>query len=726
MTHTPAQPQTPPPPPHEQGGGQASLAERLRGVVVDLRSELDVSRHVFRAGPAYVVRDPITFATHRFDPGDYAVLRAIQHDRPLGETFDHLVARGELEQADEEDFYAFILDLHQRSLLTLPINNGDALYQRYEKRKRAERLSKLLGVLFLRVPLVNPDRFLAATLPLFRWLYTTPALIVWLVVNAAAIAVAVTRFDELTAPVLTTIEGDHILMLWGALIGLKVIHEFGHAYACKSFGGHVPEMGAFFILFTPLAYVDATDSWTFPKTRQRAIVTLGGVYFESIVGVIALAVWSVTETGTLHTLAYQIIILATITTIAFNMNPLLRYDAYYLVSDLVAIPNLRARCQEAVAGVCKRVLFGIRFDRDGEPFTFRPGLTAFGLAQIAYRVFILVTIATVVTMKFGSLGVAIAVLVVGMTLFKALRALARYVLTAEETAPVRFRAVTTTFGLAAVLTAAVGAVPLPWPVHARGVVSFETVEPVRAPGRGVIAELPAGVGDLLEKGDTLALLVNPDAESELLGLRADRHATGARIVRAAMESPAEALHAELERDRLDARIRRLAAERDAMRLAAPADGRVLDLIEPDPGAAVEWGDPVLLYASGAPEAVFHVRAFEFDSLRLAPGDTLVCRSPAFPDREIAGVVTHLGPVGSRDIEQRIRHAAPQGLVPLDQRTGHAAEPYFEIRVRLPHHDAALAGINVRAPMPTRHRTTAAVIERRVTRFLNRVREGSDG
>ncbi len=281
--------------------GQPSLSERLKGVVVSMRGELDISRHVFRSGPAYVVRDPVTFATHRFDPEDYRILNAIDRERTLGETFDVLIAQGVLATADEDEFYAFILELHQRNLLSLPVSDGDTLFKRFERRQRAEQLSKLMGVFFLRVPLINPDRLLTRTISLFGWLFTLPALLLWFVLAGVSLFIAFARWDDLAAPVLTVFDGGNIYMLWGTLIGLKVVHEFGHAYACKAFGGHVPEMGAFFILFTPLAYMDATDSWTFTKTRHRAVVTLGGMYFESIVGGIALIVCAHGAFNTQHT-----------------------------------------------------------------------------------------------------------------------------------------------------------------------------------------------------------------------------------------------------------------------------------------------------------------------------------------------------------------------------------------------------------------------------------------
>ncbi len=700
----------------------ASIADRLRNVVVDLRSELDISRHVFRDGPSYIVRDPITFGTHRFDPQDYKILRALEHERTLGEIFETLIQRGALERSEESEFYEFILDLHQRSLLTLPINSGDALYQRYERRKQAERSSKALGILFLRVPLINPDRFLSTTLPLFRWLFTTPAFIAWMTLTALALVVASSRLDDLSAPVLTSIQGQDLLMLWGALIGLKVVHEFGHAYACRSFGGHVPEMGAFFILFTPLAYVDASDSWKFSSTRQRAIVTLGGVYFESIVGIAALAVWSVSDAGPIQTLAYQIMLLSTITTLAFNMNPLLRYDAYYLVSDLVKIPNLRARCQEALTGTLKRLFFGIRASADGTPFHFEPGLLAFGMAQAVYRVVVMVTISAVVTMKFGIVGIVISVLIIGMAGFKAAKGICIYVLRSEETAPIRFRAVTTTLAAATIAIIGLTSVPLPWPLHAKGVVSYETVEALPAPMSGYVEQLRTEVGSFHTGGDVIATLTNPDAYTELQTARAEQATSRSRLVHASMRSPSDAERARIEQDRHDARIRKLESDVAGMAIAAPSDGRVLDVLVEHEGSHVKAGEPIALFGSGSSEAVFHVRAHELDGVSIAIGDEIVCRSHANPEVDLTGTVIHVGPAGSRDIDSSIRHAAPTGLVPTDQRTGLASAPYFEIRLRLPECDSTIPGTRIEASLPAHRRTTAAVIERHIIRFLNRVRQ----
>lgn len=703
---------------------QPGLAERLRGVVVETRGELDISRHVFRDGPAYVVRDPITFATHRLDPEDYAVFSAIGGERTLGDIFERLVGSGEMDRGEEEAFYAFVLDMHQRSLLALPINNAEALYQRFEKRRRAERLSKLLGVFFLRVPLVNPDRFLSRTLPFFRWMFTLPALIAWALLCTAAGVVVVARFGELTAPAMTILDGDNLMLLWVALVGLKVIHEFGHAYACKAFGGHVPEMGAFLILFTPVAYVDATDSWTFTRTRQRAIVTLAGVYFESIVGALAVFVWAVTEPSTLNAFAYQVIILATVTTAAFNLNPLLRYDAYYLVSDLVAIPNLRARCQESLAAAAKRAFFGVRVDAEGEPLVAKPGLALFGAAQLAYRVVVMLTITSVLVLKFHTAGMMLAGVFVGMTVVKACVTLVRYVLASEEVSGARARAVLTSFGGIALLASAAVLVPVPWPVEVKGVVSYEGVASIRAPRAGTVDSLNARGGDRHHEGDLLAVISDPDLHAEREVLLADLEASADRATLASLESPGAGVETAAEAEALRARLEHVEREIVSLRVTAPSTGRVLELAAPHPGVWLDRGDPILFYASGEPEAVFHVRSFEFDALRLEVGDPFECRSLAHPSRSVTGTVTHIAGVGAREIGARVRQAVPGGLVPISAQDGLATEPYFEIRVRLHPADADLAGARLVAKLPTEARTTASVIRRRVARFLNRVKEGA--
>mgnify|MGYP001617121830 CR=1 FL=1 len=131
--------------------GQLTLAARLRTAQVDVRDDLEVSRHVFRGAPAYVVRDPVTFNSHRLDPADYEVLVGIRANQTLGEVFDGLCAASKAHAEDEEHFYQFIMELHRLGFLRLPIADDKVLYRRFQARERAKRRARVGSVLFLRV-----------------------------------------------------------------------------------------------------------------------------------------------------------------------------------------------------------------------------------------------------------------------------------------------------------------------------------------------------------------------------------------------------------------------------------------------------------------------------------------------------------------------------------------------------------------------------------------------
>jgi putative peptide zinc metalloprotease protein len=550
---------------------------------------------------------------------------------------------------------------------------------------------------------------------LFRWLFAMPGLVLWFLLVTAAGVVVVARADDLSSPVLAMLDGNNVYMLFAALIGLKVVHEFGHAYACRAFGGHVPEMGVFLVLFTPLAYVDATDSWTFSKTHRRAIVTLGGVYFESVVGAIAVFVWAMTEPSAINTLAYQVMILSTVTTALFNLNPLLRYDAYYLVSDLSGIPNLKARCQEAVAELFKRVCFGLRTDLDGQPLRPSPGLALFGFAQMGYRAIVMLTISTVLVMKFGGLGIILAIVLNGITILKGLMTIVRYVISSAEVAAVRSRAIIITAGAFVVAIAGISILPVPYSVDANGVVSFEDVTTIRAPQRGIVIELEARTGSLHKEGDRLAVIGNEDIRARLGGLKADAETGHERVLLASLSSPGDAVLELAIADRIESHLDQVDRDIAELQMRAPASGRILEMIVPNTGVYIQRGDPVMIFGSGDVEAVFHVRAVDFKSIRLAVGDRVVCRSPAYPARDIVGYVTHIGGVGARDIEPRIARAVPQGLVPMNSATGTVVDAFFEVHLRLSPADAEFTGSLLKAKLPAQPITVAQMLERRIKR-----------
>jgi len=700
---------------------QTSLADRLRGSAVAVRGDLDVSRHVFRDGIAYVVRDPVSFATHRLAPEEYTVLCALNDDQVLGEVFASLTENGALETDEEEDFYAFVLDLHQRSMLTLPINDGDALYRRHERKRRAKRLSKVMGVLFLRVPLVNPDRFLSRTVAAVRWLFSWPAFVLYAALTVTAGVIAYTRFDELTQPFLTMVSGGNAVLLWTTLIGLKVLHELGHAYACKVFGGHVPEMGAYLILFTPCAYVDATDSWSFTSTRQRAIVTLAGLYIETAVGAIAMIVWAFTGPSTLNTVAYQVVLLSTVVTIGFNLNPLMRYDAYYLVSDLTGIPNLRARSKSVLATAAKRVMFGLRPEPTGEPRGRAIWLGSFGTAQMLYKATLMVSIAAVVVIKFGAAGIWIAAMLLGMTLWAAIAAPVRYVAGAEEMAGRRTRGALALAGVAAAALALVAALPIPADLDARGISAREHAASIRAPVDGFVRELPAGAGDAIQGGAPIATIEEPALDASVADAEARLNAALVRARLAPAEDGASRAAAIAQTRSALAALDHATRRADIAAIQAPIGGTVTAVYPTGPGVFVRQGDPIATVEAGRRTAVFLIPEAKIDGLEIALGDTVTCRADCRPGMPITGTVLHIDRAAERTLRHPTLSAAAGGPVAVDPKTGAPAEPLVEIRLALESPGEIPDGAVVRARFPGKPTTIARVAQRRVALFFNKAR-----
>ena len=704
-----------------------SLASRLQGVVVSVRADLEISRHVFRDQPCYIVRDPITFQSHRIAPEDYDILIAVSDERTLGETFEQLVQEGRLDASHEDDYYQFLLSLHQLGVLNLPVANDKILYQRFERRQRMERRSKIMGVLFMRVPMFNPDAFLNRTMHYVRPLFTKTFFCIWLLLMAAGGAVIVGRWGDLQAPLLSLLSAENILLTWVSLIGLKVIHEFGHAYACKNFGGHVPEMGAFFVIFTPCAYVDATAAWGFTNRRDRIIVSLAGMYFESVIAVLALFVWAATGPSMLNAFAYQVFLLAGVVTVGFNLNPLMRYDGYYVASDVLDVPNLRAKAQEQLRIVFDRYGLGLPAVEREFSRAMTLVLVGFGVASVLYKVVLVVTMCGVIAMKVFLLGLVMAIAYLVMTLTGAAMKAARYLWWSPHTAPVRRRAVLVSALLLTTVPAFVAFVPVARPIQAAGEVRTRSQSVVRAQTAGFVTHLTARPGGRLSAGDVVARMENEDLEREALEAEAQVTALDLQIIEASVSDRAAAITAGHRRtwhaDRAaDARVRQaglnLSVERAGVVLSSPFETAV--------GRFVQPGEEIATIGHGPWIAHLLLDAEDLADASPEVGDMIECRPSAAPGTVLRARITEIAPAGSRAIEQTSLTHFGGGSIAVDAEGGEAAQPYFTITVLFENAVNAdlRQGMTVTARFDANRHTVAMHTYRRVLRFLDHLRTSS--
>ncbi|MEM7754426.1 MAG: hypothetical protein AAF297_02205 [Planctomycetota bacterium] len=687
-----------------------SLAARLADVATSPREDLSVSRHVFQGEPCFVVRDPVTFAAHRFDPLQYEVLIAIGEHETLGEAFKTLVEAGTLGADEEEDYYAVAVDLHRSGLLTLPVSDHKSLYKRHAARVKGQLKSKILSPIFVKIPLCNPDAFFDRTVPFFRWMFTRWAVAGWAVLMAAAVVVAVLNRDNLEAPLLTVLELETLPLLWVLLIVLKVIHELGHGFACKTFGGQVPEIGAFLIAGTPAAYVDATASWGFHNVRHRVVVSLAGMYFESICAAIALFVWASTPPGMVNTAAFQVVIMASLVTIGFNINPLAKFDGYYLLSDLTGIPNLRERAQRELTNWFDRVGLGL----PAEPSDFGPatraGLLAFGVGAALYKITLVLGISLMVASKFFIIGVVLALVYVGTTVFGAATSWSRYLWFAPKTQPVRTRAIALSVVLFAGGAAAFAFMPIPARTTAPGVLAMETERTIRAPAQGIIAGPTTAAGEAVRTTQVLFTLVDKDAELALRQAESELRVAELELDAAIGQAPPAEVARAVSNVGTAREAHASAAQRVAVRtIVADQPARVIALDEQAvPGGFIRRGDPLATIGTGGWNAKLYLDEATIADADFRVGTTLALHTAADPEnRFIAEIVRIADHADHAPMPEALAHIGG-GTVMVDPSNGTSADPVVEVTLNLP--DAppgAASGARVWAAIDTGNRSLLA-------------------
>ncbi len=551
-----------------------NIAQRLGPVQAGLRTDLEVTRHLFRGQPQYVVRDPLTFKTHQFSPGDYQILVALNDSATLDEVFQLLVQRGTLNATQQDAFYQFVLTLHRLNYLTLPISDGKMLYERFAGRQRTALWRQLSGFLFLRMPLVNPDTFLDRTADFVRPLFTRAALTLWILLMLTGVGILLQRWDSFRDPAHSILANETLLFLWIALVVLKVVHEFGHAYACKVFGGKVPEMGAFLIAFTPCAYMDASSAWGFSRMRHRIIVSLAGMYFESIVAFLALILWCWTDDPLISSCAHHVVVLSSAVTIAFNINPLMRYDGYYILSDLTGIPNLRQRSIEQVQWVLKRCLLGIKRPQSHNSRGTRVFLFSYGVASATYKVTLVLAICTMIAMKFYLVGIGLAAFFLSSLLWSVVRDMLAYLWRSQETQPVRLRAIALSCVALVVVPAAVALIPVPCRVVIPGIVQTNEDRTVYAQIDGFLQPSAVAVGSTVGQGEAICSLENIGLQDLVAETLAQCEVSRLQYCRGVVQNPHAAAAARLRWAHVEERRDSAEQEWDRRTVRAPIAGCV--------------------------------------------------------------------------------------------------------------------------------------------------------
>jgi putative peptide zinc metalloprotease protein len=372
---------------------------------------------------------------------------------------------------------------------------------------------------------------------------------------------------------------------------IKAIHETGHGVLTRRFGGQVPEFGVMLLVLFPSPYVDASSAWSFPSKWQRAAVGAGGMLFELAVAAGAALVWVATRSdpGALaHQLAFNAMFTASVTTIFFNANPLMRFDGYYILSDMLEVPNLMQRSMRMLQHLCQKYIYRLEHTRAPSSNPAEQAiLVVYGIAAMIYRVFLFFGITLYLLGQLFALGLVLAVWSAAAWFLLPLGKFVHWLAASPQVGERRARAIATTLGLVALFTVVFGIIPLPDHRRASGVVESLQRNGIYFSVDAFIESAHKRLGDEVKKGDVIVECRSPDLEQRIELVEA-RLAELESIERASLvKNPAQAQQA---RERMDAThdMLRVLRERLALlKVRAPHDGvLVAGVGGVDPGSVV--------------------------------------------------------------------------------------------------------------------------------------------
>ncbi|MGE0377460.1 MAG: HlyD family efflux transporter periplasmic adaptor subunit, partial [Planctomycetaceae bacterium] len=373
---------------------------------------------------------------------------------------------------------------------------------------------------WIKLSLGSPQSVIASLAPCLGWVHSPGAMSLALGLFAAATFSVATNWQEFMHQTRSVFGSSNWIWIAAAWFVLKLLHETAHALVCRRHGGHVRDWGVALVLFVPMPYVDVTASWRFPGRWQRMQTALAGIYIELLVAAVCVFGWLFTESPLTRQILHTTIVTASITTVLFNANPLMRFDGYFLLCDLLRIPNLYGLGAAAVASAWRRLLLGEIRPCGVSSSRERLIVTLYGWAASFWRMLVCLSLVLAASALFDGAGVVLAGFGIAAwtkgPVVRTARLLVR-LLTDRPMVLVRAAAVMT--GLTAAVYSAVFELPLTGFCVAPAIVRYANPIIVRSESAGFVDEVLVKNGQAVAAGDLLIRLRNEELNADVEELR---------------------------------------------------------------------------------------------------------------------------------------------------------------------------------------------------------------
>ncbi len=546
---------------------------RVAGMRVCLLPTVRVQRQTFRGQDWHVLEDPYTQRFFRLTPQAWAFISRLTPERTVEETWNEFLETHPADAPGQEAVIQLLSQLHVSNLLYFRHQpDNDAIVERVRRTRRRELAGKAMSFLFFRLPLVDPDPWLTRIQPFIRLVTGPWMLLLWVAVVAMGGAAALENAKALADHSQGLLSLSNLPWLYLCLAVLKLLHELGHAFVTKRYGGEVRTLGVMFLLFTPLPYVDATASWAFRSRWHRVYVGAAGMLVEFFLAAVGALVWAATGPGLVNSIAFNVMVIGSVSSVIFNGNPLLRFDAYYMLSDAIEVPNLYQKGQK------QWLYFGDRYLL-GTPNLSSPAqdprewwwLTVYGALSFIYLIVVAIGISVFLLDQWFFIGLlALAVTLATKLVMPAWKLFGH--LTGPRVARNRRRALAGFAVVAAAVAIAVGWVPFPYAIQAQGILQAEESTVVYAPMDGALVKVIARNGQQVAAGEVVAQLRNPDLDQDLEVAREMLREVDALARQAMVRAPVQMLQLQEQRVAALRRLAELENRRGQLAVRSPRAG----------------------------------------------------------------------------------------------------------------------------------------------------------
>ena len=496
---------------------------RIADVKLSLPSHVRVNQHSYRKTVWYVLRDETTGKHHRFNQAAYNFIRQIDGSRSISEIWQALNEELGDDAPTQDDVIRLLGTLHFANFLHTNITADiEKLIDRRKKERKQLFKTRFGNPLALRFPLLDPDAFLSRYLPYVAPLFTRTAGIIALLVILFAALQMVRNWEILSNyAVENSLSSYNLFLMWLVYPFIKIVHELGHGFAVKRWGGEVHELGIMLLVLMPVPYVDASAASSFRSKYKRMFVGAAGIIVELLLAAVALIIWLNIQQGLVSELLFNVMLIGGVSTLLFNGNPLLKFDGYFVLADAVEIPGLGVRANKYYGYLIQRYVFNVKSLESpimaaGESLWF----IIYAASAFVYRLFLMVAITLFVANQYFFIGVGLAIWALFMQAVMPVYKWFKHLFTSPVLMQRRERAVAVTAAFIISVTAVIFMIPVPLNTVTEGVVWLPEKSHVRAMADGFVDSVLVKPGAIVTKGSQLIVTSDPLVKAELKLLKA--------------------------------------------------------------------------------------------------------------------------------------------------------------------------------------------------------------